>query len=139
MPICPRCGKTLSSDQALQYHLNKKYKCGTWKCGLCDIVFDTKFSLNIHKLSCGNKIENKQPTVIPSFDTLMMIYCDSPCIFYEYDNSNIVQKVSPQYSNYYYEPIIGSKIDVSQNSVLANNNTFKRIQFSKNMCMDILI
>ena len=51
MPICPKCGKCLSSEQALSYHLNRKYKCGTWKCIKCDKLFDTKFDLNIHEMN----------------------------------------------------------------------------------------
>ena len=52
MPICPRCGKSLTSEQALCYHLNKKFKCASWKCQKCSQVFDTKFMLNIHQLKC---------------------------------------------------------------------------------------
>ena len=55
MPICPRCGKTLSTQQALEYHLQKKNKCGSIKCKICDQSFDTKLSLQMHCLKCeGN-------------------------------------------------------------------------------------
>lgn len=53
MPICPKCGKSLCSEQALSYHLNKKFKCGTWKCITCSTSFDTKLSLQLHELKCG--------------------------------------------------------------------------------------
>ena len=39
MPIYPKCGKSFSSEQALTYHLNKKYKCGTWKCAACNSAY----------------------------------------------------------------------------------------------------
>ena len=37
MPTCCRCGKNLSTQQALQYHYNKKFKCNfAWKCQICE-------------------------------------------------------------------------------------------------------
>ena len=52
MPICPRCGKTLSTYQALEYHLKKKNKCGSIKCKICDKTFETKLALQMHCLEC---------------------------------------------------------------------------------------
>ena len=52
MPICPRCGKCLTTDQALQYHLNKKYKCNSIKCQKCNQTFDTKLKLQMHCITC---------------------------------------------------------------------------------------
>ena len=69
MPICPRCGKSLSSEQALTYHLNKKYKCGTWKCEKCNKLFDTKFDKNIHEMTCT---EHKTSSL--TYDYLFDIY-----------------------------------------------------------------
>jgi len=68
MPICPRCGKSLSSDQALTYHLNKKYRCGSWECQKCDKKFDTKFDKNIHEMNCTKVKENIE------YDYLLDIY-----------------------------------------------------------------
>ena len=53
MPICYRCGKVLSTNQALDYHLNKKYKCNfAWKCIHCKETFDTQLKLNAHVKLC---------------------------------------------------------------------------------------
>ena len=47
--ICPRCGKQLCTEQALQYHLNKKVKCNQqWKCGKCDRLFEKRRDLLLH-------------------------------------------------------------------------------------------
>lgn len=53
MPICPRCGKSLTTDQALQYHLNKKYKCNSIKCEKCNQTFSTKLKLQMHTIHCN--------------------------------------------------------------------------------------
>lgn len=53
MPICSRCGKVLSTNQALEYHLQKKYQCNfAWKCVKCDSVFETKMKLDNHMKLC---------------------------------------------------------------------------------------
>ena len=67
MPVCPRCGKCLSSEQALTYHLNKKYRCGSWECEKCFKKFDTKFDKNIHEMKC-DKISN------PSYGELLDMF-----------------------------------------------------------------
>ena len=91
MPICPRCGKSLSSDQALTYHLNRKYKCGTWKCPICSLNFDTKFSLKIHQQTCGSA----RHYILPSYDLLWNIYVNSKLLILEVDNDDIIHNVSP--------------------------------------------
>lgn len=70
MPICPRCGKCLSSDQALTYHLNRKYRCGTWKCVKCNIIYNTKFQLQMHELQCMTTDKKE----IPEVDYLLDFY-----------------------------------------------------------------
>ena len=103
MPICPKCGKSFSSEQALSYHLNKKYKCGTWKCSKCDIVFDTKFNLKIHSMNCDNNYSNN---IVPSYDKLCTIYTNSPFTILEYDEANVIQSVSPScVKNYGFNPV----------------------------------
>lgn len=67
MPICPRCGKSLTTEQALQYHLNKKYKCNSIKCEKCNQTFDTKLKLQMHCINC-----NTDET--PSYDDLLSFY-----------------------------------------------------------------
>lgn len=86
MPICPRCGKSLSSEQALSYHLNRKYKCGTWKCMECKKTFDTKLQLQLHEIRCG--VEDKD---YPNYSVLRMIYDYVPVIVCEVDNGVIVR------------------------------------------------
>lgn len=69
MPICPKCGKSLCSEQALSYHLNKKFKCGTWKCMICSKSFDTKLNLQLHELKCG-----VPERTYPDYSILRMFY-----------------------------------------------------------------
>jgi len=88
MPVCPRCGKCLSTEQALSYHLSKKYKCGTWKCLCCKKSFDSKFQLQIHELSC---VLERVDT--PSYDVLRQFYLKSPVLFVK--GENIVESISP--------------------------------------------
>ena len=52
MPICPRCGKSFTSEQALTYHLHKKFKCNTLKCKYCSQIFPTKLKLQLHEYNC---------------------------------------------------------------------------------------
>jgi hypothetical protein len=89
MPICPRCGKCLSSEQALAYHLNKRYKCGTWKCLKCKTGFDSKFQLQLHEFNC---IENREET--PSFDILRQLYLNLPLLIFKVTN-NKIEEISP--------------------------------------------
>lgn len=91
MPICPRCGKTLSSDQALTYHLNRKYKCGCWKCACCLADFDTKFALKIHEVSCNTN----RKYIYPSYDILCNIYTRSGILFIETDNEDVIHSINP--------------------------------------------
>ena len=72
MPICPKCGKSRRvqcSEQALSYHLNKKFKCGTWKCMICSKSFDTKLNLQLHELKCG-----VPERTYPDYSILRMFY-----------------------------------------------------------------
>ena len=101
MPICPKCGKSFSSEQALTYHLNKKYKCGTWKCATCQSVFATKFAMKIHHMSCQDKYTHS----VPSYDILCKVYSKCPFVIVETDNNDIVHSVSPSCSAQYgYNP-----------------------------------
>ena len=70
MPICPRCGKSLTTDQALQYHLNKKFKCNSIKCEKCNQTFETKLKLQMHMMHC--------PEVKgPSYQDLLTFYLNN--------------------------------------------------------------
>lgn len=69
MPICPRCGKSLTTEQALQYHLNKKYKCNSIKCNKCNKTFSTKLELQMHLIHCEEQH--------PSYDELLKYYLDN--------------------------------------------------------------
>ena len=115
MPICPRCGKCLSSEQALTYHLNKKYKCGTWKCSKCDMNFGTKLDLNLHQMACcGYRIDS------PPFDVLQKIYNEINTPIVQVDDSNIIHNVNPAYlktTNLTQKQIIGSVLTNCSNNV----------------------
>lgn len=52
MPSCPRCGKSLSTNQALDYHLNKKFKCALNSCQICKKQFETKTNRDNHYIYC---------------------------------------------------------------------------------------
>jgi len=61
----------LSSEQALTYHLNKKYRCGTWKCEKCGKGFDTKFDKNIHEMNCcSTATQSLQDELMEIYKTL---------------------------------------------------------------------
>ena len=91
MPICPRCGKCLSSDQALTYHLNRKYKCGTWKCNKCNDIFGTKFQLQMHEMNC--LCDNE--CITPGVDFLIDLYNNLPFVVMHVDSKDIIKNVSP--------------------------------------------
>lgn len=114
MPICPRCGKCLSSEQALTYHLNRKYRCGIWNCVKCKENFNTKFQLQIHEMSCiGDR--NVYSKKYPSVDLLLSMYEKLPLMIIEYDPDNKqVLSVSPQCESIFgvrSENIMGKELD----------------------------
>ena len=132
MPICPRCGKSLSSDQALTYHLNRKYKCGTWKCAKCDTLFDTKFALNIHQNSC----HSDRKYILPSYDILCNIYTNSNMIFIEIDENNVIHSISPnceKFLGYKQQELVGKK---DTDFIIKNDMDLKRIcKENHNVCI----
>lgn len=93
MPICPRCGKCLSSDQALTYHLNRKYRCGTWKCNKCNEILNTKFQLQMHEMKCLNV--NDQ-VFTPNTDFLLQLYNSLPFVILQTDSRKTVTSASPK-------------------------------------------
>jgi PAS domain-containing protein len=113
MPICPRCGKCLSSEQALTYHLNRKYRCGIWNCVKCTENFNTKFQMQIHEMSCiGDRaVYHTQPPT----DVLLTVYESIPAMIIEYDpHNNGVLRVSPQCESLFglhSEELIGKKLN----------------------------
>lgn len=131
MPICPKCGKSFSTEQALRYHLNKKYKCGTWRCGQCSTVFSTQFDLKIHKLSC----ESGRPVYVPSYDVLCKIYNNPSMIFVEHDKEGIVHSVS-QGTKDDSEIVSGDCYRRSPNGEMVQ---CKRIHIDDNIFVDIII
>ena len=52
MSICPRCGKVLCNEQALQYHLNKKVSCNSLSCKHCKSIHSSKFNKLICEKRC---------------------------------------------------------------------------------------
>ena len=106
MPICPRCGRHMSSEQALMYHLNKKYKCCTWKCYKCNENFNTKFQLQLHEMLCINDIQTPIDT-----EHLMKVYNNLPIPIIEYNELNQVQRVNPKAIEIFTKDIIQKNID----------------------------
>lgn len=145
MPICPRCGKSLSSDQALTYHLNRKYKCGTWKCSKCYTPFDTKFALNIHETSC----KSERNYILPSYDILCNIYTKSDFIFIEVDAHDIIHNISPncqKYLGFSQQELIGKKDTavihddyICRMSKQNSSFNFKRMNISDNLYVEYLV
>lgn len=128
MPICPRCGKSLSSEQALQYHLNRKFKCGTWKCLKCSSSFDTKFDLNIHEMNCvDGRVD------CPSYDVLRVFYKNMRSVMFELDSIGTIKNVSPNVKGAYNidaDQLIGKKygdtIDDDQTTARNSVNFFSQ-------------
>ena len=59
MPICPRCGKILSTNQALEYHLSKQKKCSTkLNCFTCGYLCSTNLEMKIHKSHCDSSFHH---------------------------------------------------------------------------------
>lgn len=91
MPICPRCGKVLTSDQALTYHLNKKFRCGNWRCTKCKLVCATKLDLQVHEMACLTK-----PNVCATCDDKMkIVYNEGRIAILELNDDKIVTHASP--------------------------------------------
>ena len=86
MPVCPRCGKCMSSEQALMYHLNKKYKCCTWKCLACSEICNTKFQLQMHEMSCTKITQSKENI---DMQYLLNVYNNLPIGVIEIQNDQI--------------------------------------------------
>lgn len=117
MPVCPKCGKSLSSEQALAYHMNKKFKCNTWKCMKCSKILNTKFDLNIHEMKCM-----EYRCEYPSFDVLRIMFQKMNIIVYEIDHEDNVKCVNPAYYKKYNTEIIGTKFKSGNNQVIEDNN-----------------
>lgn len=68
MPICCKCGKILSSEQSLKYHMVKKIKCDSndLKCKICNVRFSSKFDLKIHMKEHEN-LKNHQESLVKGF------------------------------------------------------------------------
>lgn len=93
MPICPRCGKSLTSDQALNYHMNRKFRCGIWNCVRCHQNFNTKHHLTLHEMQCGDVFRKHTH---PSTDTLLNVYKNLPMAIVEFDaETQHIMSVSP--------------------------------------------
>lgn len=132
MPICPRCGKSLSSEQALQYHLNRKFKCGTWKCMKCSSSFDTKFDLNIHEMNC---IEGRIDC--PSYDVMRVLYKNMRAVMFELDSLGLIKTVSPNVKDIYSvhpNDLIGKKYEDTIDNDRRNSITFHKQHIHENKC-----
>ena len=127
MPICPRCGKCLSSEQALTYHLNRKYKCGTWNCVKCLTNFNTKFQLQIHEMECIAQRSNSVKGGYPTTDVLFKIYNQIPLVCIHINPDEKIDLVSPQCTKLF---------KVSPNALIGLSKT-ECVQYmqSKNKCI----
>lgn len=53
MPICCKCGKFLTSEQSLKYHLNKKLPCDSHRLQCkCGKRFNTLLDTRLHSMHC---------------------------------------------------------------------------------------
>lgn len=103
MPICPRCGKCLSSEQALTYHLNRKYKCGTWNCVNCKTHFNTKFQLQMHEMEC---LGDRSSATLPNTDMLLDVYHALPFVCVHLNSDTLrADVVSPQAATVLQTPV----------------------------------
>jgi hypothetical protein len=70
MPICPKCGSLLCTEQALSYHLAKKKPCQLkLNCDTCLFTFETKLELRNHEKQCFTK--SKFDDYNDSFDNII--------------------------------------------------------------------
>lgn len=107
MPICPRCGRHMASEQALMYHLNKKYKCCTWKCCKCNENFNTKFQLQLHEMQCINEINSPIDT-----EHLLKVYNNLPISVIEYNKENVIEKMNPKAMQVFSKDVLQKNINV---------------------------
>lgn len=114
MPICPKCGKSLTSDQALTYHLNRKYKCGTWNCMECGKNFNTKFDLKIHEMNCNINSSKHDDERHPSSDVLLEIYNNIDGLIIAVDDKTQIiisaSRQGLQIHNLNLQDVVGKKI-----------------------------
>ena len=135
MPICPRCGKCLSSEQALTYHLNRKYKCGTWNCVKCKTNFNTKFNLQMHELEC---LGDRSTMLLPTTDMLLDVYNALPfmCVHLNPDTERS-DIVSPHSATLFHLPPTSllklSKEDLLSRIRCATNSTITHHDVNENM------
>lgn len=124
MPECPKCGKILSNDNTLLYHLNKKFPCDSYKCKHCKDIFSTKFHLQVHEMKCEvAKHANKKKVSLNPFEStpvsrtlddgmLRFIYNTCPDIITEIDMNCKILSISPS-----VERILG----VSQDDIVKHD------------------
>ena len=140
MPICPKCGKILSTQQALDYHLNKKNKCMLLQCKKCEVVFDTKHDLRIHAMSCLSSISTNYSNDI--FDKILN--SSSTMIVMILDNKYVIKTVSPNcrlFLKIKPKELIGNKFfDIfdevdNMNVSYINNNTTMKYELIENIAL----
>ena len=125
MPECPKCGKILSNDNTLLYHLNKKFPCDSYKCASCKKIFATKFHLQVHEMKCEvaqalnkkklslNPFEDRQKTNKLDPSLLQYIYQSCPDVIIETDTKLKINSVSPsvlQVMGYTQDEMIGENL-----------------------------
>lgn len=71
MHTCPRCGKHMSTEQSLCYHLSKKRRCDSLQCKLCQMTFQSKYRYRIHLAECNHEICETQSKTLTQSDKIV--------------------------------------------------------------------
>ena len=93
MPICSRCGKPLSTQQALEYHLRKKKKCTTiFNCKNCNKDFASNMEMLYHQMTCNMELhkiasimkQDDENSVFITDTNFEILYTDEDCEYMHY-------------------------------------------------------
>ena len=116
MPICPRCGNVLTSDQALTYHLNKKFRCGSWQCIKCSTTCSTKLKLQVHEMTCLSS--KTSPSMMD------IVYNEGRIAIIELNDEHIITAASPQSTG-----VLGmNQLEGKSVNDICNINTNRKMQ-----------
>ena len=114
MPICFRCGKHLTTDQGLQYHLSKKTQCDTLSCDTCKEKFENKTLLRNHQINCQSKQLLYNNAVKSRHDTYDHIISDKSYII----------ELNPQLNIEYISKNIYDIWGLHKNEIIGNTTLF---------------
>lgn len=120
MPVCPRCGKVLSTQQALEYHLKRKFKCGQIKCYICGRIFNTHLELQMHKIECEGKVSLTYEEGLKTLNNLDCFKIKNDKIIWK---SLILKHVNDEY-------LMINKILICDDIYRVNNNNINEWELS---------